>query len=88
MGIDLSINTILFICQVLGKTQRLLKMFNSFINQPICFIRILSYGLFKITIAKPILNITLLCDLSIFIRNSIPSLVQLFNRFSVFSLIK
>ena len=38
--------------------------------------------------AKNILNSNLFCNLSAFIYNPVPSLMQLFNRFSVFFLIK
>ncbi len=64
-------------------------MFNGFIKQFICFIFIFGlYSLFVITTTKHILNPNLLFNLSAFIRNRIPSLMQLFNHFSVFFLIK
>ena len=64
-------------------------MFNGFIKQFICFILIFGlYSLFVITTAKNILNSNLFCNLSAFIYNPVPSLMQLFNRFSVFFLIK
>ena len=64
-------------------------MFNSFLKQFVCFICIFGlYGLFEIAMAKPSLNLALLFNLSAFIRNPIPSLMQFFNRFSIFFLIK
>ena len=64
-------------------------MFHGFPKQFVCFICIFGlYGLFEITTAKPRLNPALLCNLNAFIRNPVPSLMQLFNRFSVFFLIK
>ena len=89
LGINLLPNLVLFIFQLFGKLQLFLMMFNSLPEQFVCFIRIFGLsGLFQITTAKQILNPNLLSNLSAFIRNPVPSLMQLFNRFSVFILIK
>ena len=64
-------------------------MFACFFEQVVRFINTFSFhSLFQITISKPKLGIDLLSNLSAFIRNPVPSLMQLFNRFSVFFLIK
>ena len=89
LSIDLLLNLVLFIFQLFGKLQLFLMMFNSLPEPFVCFIRIFGLsGLFQITTAKPILNLNLLWNLSIFIRNPVPSLIRLFNRFSVFSFTK
>ena len=64
-------------------------MFNSLPEQFVYFIRIFDlHSLFEITTTKPSLNLALLFNLSAFIRNPIPSLMQFFNRLSIFFLIK
>ena len=75
-GVDLLLNTVLFICQFLGKLQPFLIVFNSQFKQFACFVRIFClHGLFEITMAKPRLNPALFCNLSTFICNRIPSLM-------------
>lgn len=64
-------------------------MFNCLSEQFTCFIRIFGiYGLFKITLTKKKLNQDLLYNPSAFTRNPVPSLIQLCNRFSIFSFFK
>ena len=89
LGIDLLLNLGLSVFQLFGKLQPFLVISSSLLEQFVRFVCIFGiYGLFKITTAKPILNLNLLWNLSIFIRNPVPSLMKYFNRFSVFFLIK
>ena len=76
LDIDLLLNTVLFICQLLGKFQPLPIVFNGQFEQFVCLICILGFlCLCEITTTKPSLNLNLLSNLSAFIRNLIPSLM-------------
>ena len=52
LGAVLAMNAVLFICQLFGKFQPLVLMFNGLFKQLGC-IAFNSHGLFKITTAKP-----------------------------------
>ena len=68
LGIDLLLNTALFICQLLGKLQPFLIVFNSQFKRFACFVRILGFpSLFKITTTKPSLDPNFLLNAVMFI---------------------